>query len=166
MSSHSVKFQFDGVTERHANYTAEPILDAGFDEILAHGFFIAYNSIVFRRSLFDKPDWMDELSGGHKALIYLLTAKGRNRHFIEEMAVKRRNPKGVTIAHKQERDKTYLERNIFLLENLKGYLNHTKNSVINKKLRVFYFQQLIRELRALNFSAARRICLGLIRALY
>jgi glycosyltransferase involved in cell wall biosynthesis len=154
MCSHNVRFEFDGVVEKHNNYTARVIQDAGFEEILSSGIFIALNSIVFRKHLFEKPDWLGRLPGGHKALIYMLTGRGRNHHFLEEMAVKRRNPGGVTITQKKARSDSYFERNIFLLENLKVYFDHAYDRVINKKLRKLYARQVLSHLGRLRIKNA------------
>jgi len=154
MCSHSVRFEFDGIVEKRKNYKSKAIVDADFEYILSHGLFIALNSIVFRRSLFDKPKWLDGLPGGHKALIYILTAKGKNHHFMDQMAVKRRNPGGLTIKNKTERQKSYYQRNIFLLENLKVYLNHGKDKPINKKLRKLYLRQMLSQLTGFNLAGA------------
>ncbi|WP_273150255.1 glycosyltransferase family 2 protein [Methylophaga thiooxydans] len=141
MCSHNVRFEFDGVIEKRKNYTAKVIQDADFEAILSNGLFIALNSIVFRKYLFEKPDWLGQLPGGHKALIYILTGKGKNHHFFDEMAVKRRNLGGMTVTQKKARSETYLDRNIFLLENLKVYFEHVHDKVINKKLRKLYFRK-------------------------
>lgn len=154
MCSHNVRFEFDGVVEKHNNYTARVIQDAGLEDILSNGLFIALNSIVFRKRLFEKPDWLGQLPGGHKALIYILTGRGKNHHFLEEMAVKRRNPGGVTITQKKARSDSYFERNIFLLENLKEYFDHAYDKVINKKLRKLYVRQMLSDLSRLRIRSA------------
>ncbi len=154
MSSHAVKFVFEGVTEKHNNYQARPVIDACFEDIIGNGLFIALNSIVFRRNLLDWPRWLDSLPGGHKALIYLITSKGMNHHFMEEMGVKRRNPGGITVRDKKQRRASYHQRNIFLLEQLKEYLGHTKDAAINSRLRGLYFRRSIKNFKSLKIVGA------------
>lgn len=147
MCSHLVEFVFDGLSEERKNYD-DAIVDASFEDILQTSLFIAFNSIVFRRKhLLDIPDWIHKLPGGHKALIYMIVARGNNYHFLEEMAVKRRNPSGVTITEKSFREENFYKYNIFLLENLKIYLDNEKNVPINRKLRQLYLRQSIQALK-------------------
>jgi len=151
MSSHSVRFEFDGIVEKRKQYADAPVINAGLSEILGKGLFIALNSIVFRREYFlDIPSWFYKLTSGHKALIYMLTGQGKNHHFMQEMGVKRRHPGGVTVRLKKVRGETYLSRNIYLLENLKSYFTHTQDVPINKKLKKLYFRQALQALRKLK----------------
>ena len=105
MCSHEVEITFEGV-EKVDNLYGEPIIDADFDQILNATMFIALNSIVYRkRYLSVMPDWLDKLPGAHRALILLVTSKGRNYHFLDKMGVKRKNPGGITYVQKRFRDK-------------------------------------------------------------
>jgi len=151
MSSHSIRFEFDGVVEKRKQYAGAPVINAGLDEVLGKGLFIALNSIVFRRKYFlDIPPWLYKLPGWHKALIYMMTGQGKNHHFMQEMGVKRRHSGGMTVRLKKAREETYLSRNIYLLENLKSYLSHTKDVPINKKLKKLYFRQALQALMKLK----------------
>jgi glycosyltransferase involved in cell wall biosynthesis len=155
MCSHGVKYVFDGIIENKNNYSTVPIIDASFEQIIEKGMFIALNSIVFRREHCQgSPDWLRKLPGGHKALILMVTAKGNNHHILDEMAVKRRNPQGVTVTQKKWRSDNYYKYNIVLLENLKGYLENKKDASINKKLKNLFFHQAIIEIKGLNIKNA------------
>ena len=150
MSSHEVEIVFEGV-DVVENFYGEPIIDGNFEKIINAGLFIALNSIVYRKELLlDRPEWLSKLPGGHKALIYMLTGKGKNYHFMDKMAVKRRNPGGITYLQAKWRKKNKIKYNIFLLENLKTYLNHEKDQVINKRLKQLYLNQAKKQTKSLR----------------
>lgn len=155
MCSHNVRFVWDGV-EENSNYYGKSIEDADFKQILEGDWFIALNSLVFRKKYFLKgPDWYTRLRfGAHKALVLMISAKGRNHHFSEAMAVKRRNPNGVTILQKKWRDENRYIYNIEVLEHLKDYLNHEQDYVINKKLSRICYLQSRKEIKKLKFFQA------------
>lgn len=156
MTSHDVTFEYDNINEKRAGYTANPLIDGGLKEILKAGFFIALNSMVFRRHLLVFPPWAYALQGTHKAMIYMLTAKGMNHHFVENMGVKRRHQGGITVQQKMAREQSYFARNIFLLENLKAYCDHSKDDIINRKLRQLLLMKARKELMRLQVSQAIR----------
>lgn len=153
MSSHDVLFEFDGVLEKQKGYTSQPIIDASLEQLLHAGFFIALNSMVFRKSLLEFPPWIYKLQGIHKAMIYMLTSRGLNHHFPIIMGVKRRHQGGITVVDKFNREKSYYARNIFLLENLKDYCNHSKDKVINRKIRKLLVRKAWGELKKLHFHS-------------
>lgn len=139
VSSHEIEFKYDGVKPEKYQY-GNPIVDADFEQILMSDLFIAFNSMVFRTQFVNpNPSWFDK-AGGHKALIYYLASKGKNHHFMDAMGVKRRNPGGVTIKNKEERKRTKLKRQIFLLNNLKTTVEEGKKTLIEKKIKALYLQ--------------------------
>lgn len=151
MCSHELDFIYDGI-EPEPDYYGKPILDASFDDIIMNQMFIGFNSIVYRRNCLPTlPAWLNELPGIHKAMVLLLTSKGKNHHFLERMAVKQRNPGGATIRNKEWRKRNREEYQIFLFENLKAELEGKKNQVINKKLCRLYLRASMKQALRLYF---------------
>lgn len=96
MCSHAVDTVFlDGVEPRDP--FVEPLKSATFEEIVDRGRFIPTPSIVSRReALPELPVWFLNLRTGHLPYIYMVTQSGKNFHFDDVMAVKRRHPGGIT----------------------------------------------------------------------
>lgn len=96
MCSHAVETVFLGGVQPHKPFV-EPLKSATFEEIVDRGRFIPTPSIVSRSTaLPELPAWFLNLSTGHLPHIYMVTQSGKNYHFDEVMAVKRKHPKGIT----------------------------------------------------------------------
>lgn len=166
-SSHSVEFIFDGIVEDQKNYIHPGKNDFNFEEVLRMPIFMALNSLVYRTQLFvDPPVWVKELLGGHKALIYILSSKGMVHHFHKPMAVKRRNPGGITVTQKEFRRKSKYKNSVLLLEYLKKYLNGEKDRPINVQLRKIHLLEFLRRLKHFDVVGASSCAKNLVRSFW
>lgn len=150
MSTHGVEFLFDQVDEKRRGYVLPEVMSGDLEDVIKYGVFIAYNSIVFRKSLFEFPLWMNKIQGSHKFIIFLLSSKGKYQYINANLAVKRRNPNGVTVSMQSERNKRYIDNNIFLLCKMKEIVNCKYYSIIDKKLSSLYLRKAYRSIKGVD----------------
>jgi len=136
MCSHEVEIQYlDGVPEK--NPFVSPLVDAGFEEVLRHGLFIPTPSLVHRTAaLRPEPSWRKDLWAGHWPSILLILLHGKNHHFMESMALKRKHAGGITQDPERQarllNDKT--ENQIRFYHNLNEYSQGRHQSGILTKI--------------------------------
>ena len=152
MCSHAVKTVFEGGVDPH-NPFVQPLRSASFEDIVNRGLFIPSLSMVYRSSAMDsRPEWFLRLFAGHMASIYMITQSGMNYHFDEEMAVKRKNPGGVTQDPvRRAHLKKYKVRNrIFFLKKLNQWSNYQNRKIICREIAKCYRAQMAIDYRKGN----------------
>ena len=82
-------------------------------------------------------------------MIYMITQSGMNYYFDDEMAVKRKNPGGVTQDPNRRRrvNKRKLQNAIFLLKKLNQWSKYRNKKTIYRELAKCHRRQLITGLR-------------------
>ncbi|MEA3499583.1 MAG: glycosyltransferase [Candidatus Marinimicrobia bacterium] len=153
MCSHEVKTIFEGGVEPRDPFV-KPLRSASFEEIIDRGLFIPSLSMVFRRSAIPElPDWYLKLWEGHHPLIYMATQSGKNYHFDDIMAVKRRNPGGITQDKKRIAYlKKYKTKNqIFFFKKLNEWSKYKNKKIIYREIAKKYKHQIKIDLKDFNF---------------
>jgi len=152
--SHDVEIVFENVEEKK-NFYPEPIIDASFKDVINHPIYIAMNSILYRRKLFnDRPNWYSKMHAGHYAMIVYLASKGDVYFINEKMGVKRKNPGGIT--QDESRRKRLRKNNLKIRSRIilfEGLLNEKSNvykDAIAVKLQKLYLRSVVTELKRLN----------------
>ncbi len=135
MCVHDVEIVYEGGVSKRSPFRKCLIPDKLDFNFVLRNHVVPTPSIFFRRDLFKNiPDWFTNVLSGDRALVLLIVSKGDCLYLGEKMAIKRKNPSGITQSgdyHDKDRmilNKLYLYKGIW--RETRGY---------RKSLMFYYF---------------------------